>query len=69
MNLETYNYLYGNAAAGEMSKIFAADITSAEGQCAHCGSNRRFAERAFVCARARPCGPLRGVRKRRAPCR
>ena len=38
------NYLDGNAAAGELSRIFAADITSAEGQCANCGSTRRFAE-------------------------
>jgi hypothetical protein len=38
------NYLDGNAAAGELSKIFAIDVTSAEGQCAHCGIKRRFAE-------------------------
>jgi Family of unknown function (DUF6510)/Phage integrase family len=38
------NYLDGNAAAGELSKIFAADITSAEGQCANCGAKKRFAE-------------------------
>jgi hypothetical protein len=38
------NYLDGNAAAGELSMIFAADITSAEGQCANCGAKRRFAE-------------------------
>ena len=38
------NYLDGNAAAGELSKIFAVDITSAEGQCANCGTKRRFAE-------------------------
>ena len=38
------NYLDGNAAAGELSRIFAMDITSAEGQCANCGEMRRFAE-------------------------
>src|SRR5579864_8121717 len=38
------NYLDGNAAAGELSGIFAMDITSAEGQCANCGAKRRFAE-------------------------
>jgi hypothetical protein len=38
------NYLDGNAAAGELSRIFAIDVTSAEGQCAHCGTKRRFAE-------------------------
>jgi hypothetical protein len=38
------NYLDGNAAAGELSRIFAVDITSAEGQCANCRAKRRFAE-------------------------
>lgn len=38
------NYLDGNAAAGELSRIFAIDITSAEGKCAHCGTIKRFAE-------------------------
>ena len=38
------NYLDGNAAAGELSRVFAADITSAEGQCANCAAKRRFAE-------------------------
>jgi hypothetical protein len=38
------DYLDGNAAAGELSKIFAIDVTIAEGKCAHCGAIRRFAE-------------------------
>ena len=38
------NYLDGNAAAGELSRIFTMDITNAEGQCANCGAGRRFAE-------------------------
>lgn len=38
------NYLDGNTAAGELSKIFAVDVTSAEGQCANCGTKKRFAE-------------------------
>ena len=38
------SYLDGNAAAGELSKIFAIDVTTAEGKCAHCGAIRRFAE-------------------------
>jgi Family of unknown function (DUF6510) len=38
------SYLDGNAAAGELSTIFAIDVTSAEGQCANCGAIRRFAE-------------------------
>ena len=38
------NYLDGNAAAGALSRIFAIDVTSAEGKCAHCGTIKRFAE-------------------------
>jgi hypothetical protein len=38
------SYLDGNAAAGEMSKIFSIDVTGAESQCANCGAKRRFAE-------------------------
>jgi hypothetical protein len=44
MSSHTYDYLDGNAAAGELSKIFAMDVTAAEGQCAHCGAIKRFAE-------------------------
>ncbi len=44
MSSHPYDYLDGNAAAGELSKIFAIDITSAEGRCAHCGAKKRFAE-------------------------
>ena len=46
MNSHTYDYDYidGNAAAGELSNIFAMDVTAAEGQCAHCGTKKRFAE-------------------------
>ena len=38
------SYLDGNAAAGELSRIFAVDITTAEGQCANCGAKGQFAE-------------------------
>jgi hypothetical protein len=38
------SYLDGNAAAGELSKAFANDVTAAEGQCGNCGAIRRFAE-------------------------
>jgi hypothetical protein len=44
MTSYTYDYLDGNAAAGELSNLFAMDVTAAEGQCAHCGAKRRFAE-------------------------
>ena len=38
------NYLDGNAAGGELGRIFAVDITSAEGQCANCGAESPFGE-------------------------
>ncbi len=44
MNSYSDDYLDGNAAAGELSTIFAIDVTAAEGQCAHCGTTKRFAE-------------------------
>ena len=46
MNSDTYQYIYvdGNAAAGELSKVFAMDVTAAEGQCGNCGATKRFAE-------------------------
>lgn len=44
MSSQAYNYLDGNAAAGELAKIFTVDVTVADGQCAHCGATKRFAE-------------------------
>ena len=44
MSSQNYDYLDGNAAAGELSSIFTMDVTAAEGQCAHCGAIKRFAE-------------------------
>jgi Family of unknown function (DUF6510) len=44
MNSHNYDYLDGNAAAGELSNIFTMDVTAARGQCAHCGAIKRFAE-------------------------
>jgi hypothetical protein len=41
MSLDTDDYLDGNAAAGELSNIFAMDATAAEGQCAHCDETSR----------------------------
>jgi hypothetical protein len=38
------DYLDGNTAAGELSRIFTIDVTAAEGQCASCGATKRFAE-------------------------
>jgi hypothetical protein len=42
--MSSYSYLVGNAAAGELSRVFNIDITAGEGQCASCGAKRRFAE-------------------------
>jgi hypothetical protein len=44
MNSHYDDYLDGNAAAGELSKIFVMDMTAAEGRCAHCGATKHFAE-------------------------
>jgi NAD-dependent SIR2 family protein deacetylase len=44
MSSQAEDYLDGNAAAGELSNIFAMDVTAAEGECAHCGATKRFAE-------------------------
>jgi hypothetical protein len=44
MSSHIYDYLDGNAAAGQLSKIFGVDVTAAEGRCAHCGTTKRFAE-------------------------
>ena len=44
MSSQTDDYLDGNAAAGELSNIFAMDITAAEGQCGNCGATKPFAE-------------------------
>jgi len=44
MSSHAFDYLDGNAAAGELAEIFSVDVTVAEGQCAHCGATKRFAE-------------------------
>jgi Family of unknown function (DUF6510) len=49
MSSQSYDYLDGNAAAGELSKIFAMDVTAAEGQCAHCGATKRLPRRICTC--------------------
>jgi hypothetical protein len=38
------DYLDGNTAAGELSKLFAIDVTGAEGQCASCGATNRLTD-------------------------
>lgn len=44
MSSQSFPYLDGNAAAGELGNLFALDITAAAGQCSYCGATRRFAE-------------------------
>jgi uncharacterized Zn finger protein len=44
MTSQQYDYLDGNAAAGELGRVFALDVTAAVGQCGHCGAKNRFAE-------------------------
>ena len=44
MSTDAADYLDGNAAAGDLSKIFVVDVTAAQGQCSNCGAIRRFAE-------------------------
>jgi len=58
------DYLDGNAVAGEMTEIFVMDVTAAEGQCAHCGTIKHFAEAHVyvkcpgVVARCAVCGEI-----------
>jgi hypothetical protein len=62
MSSHAYDYLDGNAAAGDLSKVFAIDITTAEGRCANCGATKRFADAHLymngpgVVARCSACG-------------
>jgi Family of unknown function (DUF6510) len=44
MSSPNYDYLDGNAAAGELSRVFAVDITTAAGRCAKCGTTKCLAE-------------------------
>jgi len=44
MSSPNYDYLDGNAAAGELNRVFASDITMAMGRCAECGTTKRLAE-------------------------
>jgi len=44
MSSLNYDYLDGNAAAGELSKVFVVDITTAAGRCAECGTTKCLAE-------------------------
>ena len=58
---DSYPYLDGNAAAGELREIFAVDVTTAGAQCAGCGRTAVLADvRLYVrapglVARCREC--------------
>ena len=49
MNSPNYDYLDGDARAGELSRIFAVDRTTAAGQCAECGTTKCLAEARVTC--------------------
>ncbi|MGH9248611.1 MAG: DUF6510 family protein [Acidimicrobiales bacterium] len=44
MNADSLSFLDGNAAAGELSDIFAVEVTTAVGRCAGCGHTTVLAE-------------------------
>jgi len=64
MSSNGYDYLDGNAVAGEMTEVFAMDVSAAEGQCAHCGTIKHIAEAHVyvkcpgVVARCADCGQI-----------
>ena len=44
MNSHDFDYLDGNAAAGELNSVFTTDVAAAQGQCTNCGAIKPFAE-------------------------
>ena len=44
MSSTNYDYLDGNPAAGELSRVFAVDITTVAGRCAKCGTTKCLAQ-------------------------
>jgi hypothetical protein len=56
--------LDGNAIAGHLTELFGAELTAAEGACAHCGGASLIAELAVyvrapgVVVRCRHCGQV-----------
>lgn len=57
-------YVDGNALAGPLSELFAADLTAATGRCAHCGQTgavaglRVFDRGPGLVARCSGCGEV-----------
>lgn len=44
MSFEAFPYLDGSAVGGELGRVFAADVTTSQGECANCGVTKHFAE-------------------------
>ncbi|WP_158863293.1 DUF6510 family protein [Leifsonia sp. AG29] len=69
---ERLDYLDGNAAAGLLSEVFAVDVTSARGRCAHCGDEavvargRVYPDDHGVVLRCSVCGDVLAVATERA---
>jgi len=66
------DYLDGNAAAGMLSEVFAADITTAVGHCANCGDTavvargRVYVDEHGLILRCSVCGDVLAVAAERA---
>ncbi len=66
------DYLDGNAAAGLLSEVFAADITTAVGRCANCGDEavvaraRVYVDEHGLVVRCSVCGDVIAVASERA---
>jgi hypothetical protein len=66
------DYLDGNAAAGMLSEVFAVDVTTALGCCAHCGDEsvvargRVYVDQHGLVMRCSVCGDVLAVASERA---
>lgn len=66
------SYLDGNAAAGMLSEVFAADVTTAIGRCANCGDEsvlaraRVYVDEHGLVVRCSVCGDVIAVAAERA---
>jgi len=56
------NYVDGNASAGELRRIFAADLTSAQGKCAGLRNDEAFCRGSLVYEMSRHCCALLQLR-------
>jgi hypothetical protein len=65
------DYLDGNAAAGMLSEVFSADITTAVGQCVNCGDEsvvargRVYVDEHGLILRCSVCGDVLAVASER----